>query len=182
MTSTPRAPRPKRRREGAKALTRELPIPVPNHKRNATGSATITITTKQIGDGGEYLVAGLLTLGGTPTTKMLDNQPGFDLIALPIDGRPPQRVSVKTARSKSIWIAYKPMETFDWLAIVLADGAGKHRVFVIPRAVTDERQSSSKPTSKFGMGRFCDSKNVPKLYPEFENNFTLDPDPARKRA
>ena len=149
-------------------------------KTNATRSATITITTKQIGDGGEYLVAGLLTLGGTPTTKMLDNQPGFDLIALPIDGRPPQRVSVKTARSKSVWIAYKLSDQFEWLAIVLV--GSPHRVFVIPRTVADQRQSSSKPTSKFSMGRFCDSKNVPKLYPEFENNFKLDPNQARKRA
>ncbi len=67
--------------------------------------ATIAITGKQIGDGGEYLVAGLLTLGGTPTTKMLDNQPGFDLIALPSDGRPPQRVSVKDRKKRHLdWL------------------------------------------------------------------------------
>ena len=54
-----------------------------SHKTNATRSATITITTKQVGDGGEYLVAGLLTLGGTPTTKMLENQRNFDTANMP---------------------------------------------------------------------------------------------------
>lgn len=136
--------------------------------------ATVAVTTNQIGDGGEYLVAGLLTLGGTPTTKMLHNQPGFDLIALPTDGRRPQRVSVKTAKSKSIWISYKPQDRFEWLAIVLVGANGAHRVFVIPRAVADLRQGRSKPTSKWDMGRFCDSKKVPVLYPEFEGNFTLN--------
>ena len=111
---------------------------------------------------------------------MLDNQPGFDLVASPVGGRPLQRVSVKTARSKSIWIAYKPSDKFEWLAVVLV--GSPHRVFVIPRTVADQRQSSSKPSSKIDMGRFCDSKNVPKLYAEFENNFTLNPDMAQKRA
>jgi hypothetical protein len=137
-----------------------------------SATTRLAITTKQTGDGGEYLVAGLLTLGGTPTTKMLDNQPGFDLIALPTDGRPPQRVSVKTA-SRDVWMGYKPEDVFDWLAIVLVDASAGHRVFVVPRAVADERQSRSRPSSKWDMGRFCWRRNVPKLYAEFENNFTL---------
>lgn len=83
------------------------------------------ITHKQIGDAAENLIAALLGLAGVPTTKMLDNQPGFDLIALPTDGRPPQRVSVKCRSQANAYAGapYPPSDAFDWLAFVYLLGA-----------------------------------------------------------
>jgi len=137
-----------------------------------------TITSKQVGDAAEYLVAGLLGLAGVPTTKMLDNQPGFDLIALPIDGRPPQRVSVKCRSQSNAYAGapYLPGDTFDWLAFVyLLDGGG-YRCWLIPRVVCDAEFRKWNVKGKLMMN--LHANRIIAKFARFESNFALHPDPV----
>ena len=68
------------------------------------------------------LVAAEMTLAGMPALKVPDNWPCYDVIAQPKDGRPPQRISVKSRTFKSggdTYVDYSSIDDFDWLAIVL---------------------------------------------------------------
>jgi hypothetical protein len=78
------------------------------------------VKAKQTGDAAEYLVAGMMTLAGMPTTVMPDNWPDYDLIVQPPDHSPPQRINVKARRAKP---THKPSVMlksgdWDWLAFV----------------------------------------------------------------
>lgn len=53
-------------------------------------------TSKQMGDACEMLVAAELTLAGVPALNVPDNRPGYDVIAQPIGGGMPQKISVKS--------------------------------------------------------------------------------------
>ena len=142
-------------------------------------------TNKQFGDAGEYFVAGRLGLAGTPTVKLNDGQPGFDLIAMPTDGRPPQRISVKAVNvgGAGTWVTYKPRDQFEWLAVVAWTGPAElPRTFIIPRVVADQRQRQSRPDVKVDNGMFCNSPEVERIYPEYEDNFLLEIDPNDSRA
>ena len=133
------------------------------------------ITRKQIGDAAEYLIAGLLGLAGVPTTKLLDNQPGFDLIALPTDGRPPQRVSVKCRSQSNAYAGapYLPIDTFDWLAFVYLLNGGGYRCWLIPRQVCDAQFNKWNVKGKTMMN--CHANRIIDNFGRFENNFTLNP-------
>jgi hypothetical protein len=137
------------------------------------------ITRKQVGDAAEYLIAGLLGLSGVPTTKMLDNQPGFDLISLPRDGRKPQRVSVK-CRSKSNAYAgapYLPSDKFDWLAFVYLLRDGGYRCWLIPRKVCDAKFNRWNVKGELRMN--CHANRIIREFARFENNFTLVSNPPK---
>jgi hypothetical protein len=70
-------------------------------------------TTKQLGDAGEMLIAAELTLHDTPVLKAPDFRPGCDVVAQPRDGRPPQRISVKTRTDVPGQIGYDDVDEFD---------------------------------------------------------------------
>jgi len=101
----------------------------------------MTITCKQLGDAAEHLVLARLMLAGVPTAKMPDNWPGYDLMAEhPTLGQ--QRISVKASRNTTRGganIEYDSGDRFDWLAIVMLDGA--ERIYLCSRqdadAITD---------------------------------------------
>lgn len=97
-------------------------------------------TTKQMGDAAEMLVAAELTLAGVPALKVPDMWPGYDVIAQPID-RPLQRISVKSRVSRtSNFVSYYTYDAFDWLAaVIMPDGPGERRIYIIPRDVADAR-------------------------------------------
>lgn len=134
-------------------------------------------TSKQMGDACEMLVAAEMTLAGIPALKVPDNWPGYDVIAQPI-GREPQRISVKSRTFKrgAAYVVYNAPDTFDWLAIVLLPGDGneKRRVFIIPRAIADEKASRNHPDTKSAHQRYWSITNIPKLFAAYENNFGLN--------
>lgn len=137
-------------------------------------------TSKQMGDACEMLVAAELTLAGVPALKVPDNWPGYDVIAQPRDGRPLQRISVKSRtfkRGGDTFVVYNVNDPFDWLAIVLlpGDGISERRIFVVPREVADETCRRDSPTSKGADDRYWRQDQVPTLLAPFKNNFCLSP-------
>jgi hypothetical protein len=139
-----------------------------------TNRRTTNYTTKQMGDACEMIVAGQMTLAGVPTQKMADNWPGYDLIAQPAD-LPPQRISVKARTWESGgYFVYRIADNFEWLAVVLLGCAGdkSQRIFIIPRAVADERGSSEGSAARAGE-RCWTIRRTAEKFPEFEDNFDL---------
>lgn len=135
-------------------------------------------TSKQMGDACEMLVAGELPLAGVPAAKMPDNWPGYDLIAQPTDGRPPQQISVKSRTFRhggDTFVDYRATDQFDWLAIVLLPGDNllNRRIFIIPRKKADDLARRDKPTSKTADLRYWPQQEVAELFLDFENNFAL---------
>jgi hypothetical protein len=64
---------------------------------------------------------------------------------------------------------------FDWLAIVLL-GCGSNnsrRVFIVPRKVADEKARRDKSQNTAHL-RYWRIDEVPKVFGEYENNFTLE--------
>jgi hypothetical protein len=62
--------------------------------------------------------------GQLPAVKLPDFWRGHDVIAQPRDGRPPQRVSVKSRTFKrgAAFVGYYETDAYDWLAIVFLPG------------------------------------------------------------
>lgn len=144
----------------------------------SSGKIVFIITSKQVGDAAEYLVAGMLGISGVPATKMLDNQPGFDLIALPTDGRKPQRVSVK-CRSQSNAYAGAPYlcsDEFEWLAFVYLLKGGGYRCWLIPRDVCDASFKPSKVKGKEMLN--LHANQIIHQFARFERNFVLADNPV----
>ena len=134
-------------------------------------------TKKQMGDACEMLVAAELTLTGIPALKVPDLWPGYDVIAQPKDGRPPQRVSVKsrTFKQGAAYVQYRATDQFDWLAIVILPG-GAHRdrsIYMVPRTVADDKASRNKPTSKTAALRYFQIAKVERLFAQYAGNFGL---------
>ncbi len=137
-------------------------------------------TSKQMGDACEMLVAAELTLGGVPALKVPDNWPGYDVIAQPRDGRPPQRVSVKSRtfkRGGDTFVSYDVKDQFDWIAIVLlpGDGVPDRRIFIVPRDVADKTCRRDSPSSKGADDRYWRQDQIPVLLAAFKDNFGLSP-------
>jgi hypothetical protein len=135
-------------------------------------------TSKQMGDACEMLVAAEMTLAGVPALKVPDNWPSYDVIAQPRDGRPPQRVSVKSRTFKTggeTFVVYNVNDEFDWLAVVLLPGGGvtQRRIFIIPRVLADEKARKNNPTAKNADERYWRQDKVPTIFTAFENNFCL---------
>jgi len=136
-----------------------------------------TLTTKQKGDAGEFLVAAELTLAGIPALKVPDNWPGYDVIAHP-PGRDLQKISVKTRtfkRSSSDFVSYHVKDNFDWLAIVLLPGQSeaRRRIFVVPRIVADASARRDRESSKAANDRYWPIHVIAELFRMYENNFLL---------
>ena len=135
-------------------------------------------TSKQMGDACEMLVAAEMTLAGVPAMKVPDNWPCYDIVAQPRNDRPPQRVSVKSRtfkRGSDTFVVYDSRDVFDWLAIVLLPGddqAGR-RIFIVPRAIAEERARRDRPTSRTAHERYWRQDKVAEVLGEFENNFAL---------
>ncbi len=128
------------------------------------------LTTKQMGDACEMLVAGEITLAGVPALKVPDNWPGYDVIAQP-KGAPPLRVSVKARTYKDgsdQFIGYYDREVFDWIGLVLCDVPGVGRqIYLMPRSVF-ESVSRSDVNSKY-----VRIDQAHRIFGAFENNFRL---------
>lgn len=144
---------------------------------SAVGAVRRNVTTKQMGDACEMLVAAELTLAGVPALKVPDNWPGYDVIAQP-PGAPPQRISVKSRtfkRGGSTFVSYWEADSFDWLAIVLlpGDGEARRRIFVVPRDVADAAARRNHPSAKNADERYWPQDQVPILFARYENNFSL---------
>lgn len=155
-------------------------------------------TSKQMGDACEMLVAAELTLAGIPALKVPDNWPGYDVIAQP-PGRELQRVSVKSRTFKrgASFLEYNSRDEFEWLAMVLLPSESEQRnllpaigrkVFIIPRALADEKARQNGPDTKSARQRYWRLDEIPTLFAAFESNFGLHPDgppaslPKRRRA
>jgi hypothetical protein len=136
-------------------------------------------TSKQMADACEMLVAAELTLAGIPALKAPDNWPGYDVIAQPRDGTEPLRISVKsrTFKKGSIFVDYWEPDVFDWLAVVIlpAGTEQKRRIFLIPRAVAEAQAKRDSPTAKTAQQRYWRIDEFAKRFPQFEDNFALNP-------
>lgn len=134
-------------------------------------------TKKQMGDACEMLVAAELTLAGIPALKVPDLWPGYDVIAQPKDGRPPQRVSVKSRTFKrgAAYVEYLATDQFDWLAIVILPG-GEHLerlIYLVPRGVADGKATRNKPTTKTANLRYFPIDKIARLFTQYSGNFAL---------
>jgi hypothetical protein len=136
-------------------------------------------TTKQMSDACEMFIAAELTLtGGIPSIKMPDCWPDYDVITQPKDGSSPQRISVKARtfkRGANTYVAYDIRDKFDWLAIVLAPGDNQRnrRTFIVPKSIADAKARHDSPTAQTAHERYWRQDEIAKVFPEFENNFSL---------
>jgi hypothetical protein len=139
---------------------------------DAADKADRLYTSKQMGDACEMLVAAELTLAGVPALKVSDNWPGYDVIAQPTGGKPPQRISVKsrTANSGLNYIGFDPA-TSDWLAIVLLLSEGRRQIFVVPQDLARLHSFSRpyRPQNPCGLRL----KTIRDLFAAYANNFAL---------
>jgi hypothetical protein len=135
------------------------------------------MTTKQMGDACEMLLAAEMTLRGIPTTKMPDNWPHYDVIAQPPDGGKPQRISVKsrTFKTGSNYVEFLRTDDFDWLAIIFLtrDPAEPRQFFLIPRELARETARKPKVTAKNQNLWWWSQQEVPVAFARFKNNFCL---------
>jgi hypothetical protein len=133
-------------------------------------------TSKQMGDACEMLVAAELTLAGIPALKVPDNWPGYDVIAQPV-GMEPQRISVKsrTFKKGAAFVDYHCHDVFDWLAICIlpSEEAHSRSIYLVPRAVADEKARRDKETSKTATQRYWRIDEVDKLFHAYKGNFSL---------
>jgi hypothetical protein len=149
------------------------------------------LTSKQMGDAGEMLVAAELTLHGIPAFIVPSNWPEYDVVAQH-PGLGLQRVSVKTrtfARSGH-FVGYSNDDNFDWLAIVILpdEGCERRRIFIVPRKIAQERSYQAEPRK--GRGFFVHKliTSPPSPLPvgaaipaggwgvaDYEDNFVLKP-------
>ena len=133
-------------------------------------------TSKQMGDACEMLVAAELTLAGIPALKVPDNWPHYDVIAQPY-GAAAQRISVKsrTFRRGPAYVEYKADDQFDWLAIVILadDGGAERSIYLVPRALADERARCDRPTARTAHLRYFRIDEVDRLFGLFRRNFGL---------
>ena len=137
-------------------------------------------TKKQFGDACEMAVAGKMGIRGMPTQKMADNWPGYDLIAQPMDGRPPQRISVKGTRSigrTDAFVTYiEDSAAFDWLAIMFVDDEDE-TIYLVPKTDFDAVTRRSLQDKGPQAGRtqvYVTTRNVPRLFNAFKSNWLLD--------
>jgi hypothetical protein len=136
-----------------------------------------------MGDACEMLVAAELTLAGVPAMIVPAHWPDYDVIAQPTDGRPLQRISVKSRMFKrgSAFADYDVTDEFHWLAIVLifprADQSLRvqRRIFIVPKHIADQRARKYSPTSKVAHVREFRVDEVEKILGEFEHNYRLSP-------
>jgi hypothetical protein len=139
-------------------------------------------TPKQMGDACEMLVAAELTLAGVPALKVPDNWPGYDVIAQRQDATEPLRISVKsrTYKEGAAFVSYRETDTFDWLAIVLlaCPTERKRRLFVIPRTVANAEARKNDPATKSADARYWRIEEIAGRFPQFEDNFCLNPSGA----
>jgi hypothetical protein len=139
------------------------------------------ITTKQMGDAVEMLVAAELTLRGIPALKAPDNWPHYDIVAQPKD-RLPQRITVKarTFGRKGAFVGWRNDEEFDWLSIVLLPGGDleERRFFFIPSVVAWKRAHRADHRN----GRGIRIANLLKHLTLYEDNFALSARPRRVAA
>jgi hypothetical protein len=136
----------------------------------------VELTTKQMGDACEMLVAAELTLRGIPTLKVPDNWPHYDLIAQP-PGGDPLRISVKSRnfRKGAHYLRYDQSDKFDWLGIVIIgpDSKAQRRIYLVPNSIADERtrayeRGAAHPFREQNVDR------IDRIFPEFESNFGLN--------
>jgi hypothetical protein len=154
-------------------------------RRRPEGLMTVTnsettaklYTSKQMGDACEMLVAAELTLAGMPALKVPDNWPGYDVIAQPPDASEPLRISVKsrTFKTGQAFVSYQITDKFNWLAVVLlkCDTEPRRRIFLIPRAVADDKARKNKPTATNPNERYWRIDEIAESFPQFEDNFCL---------
>jgi hypothetical protein len=125
------------------------------------------LTSKQLGDVTETLVADHLTAAGCPAVKVRPNNPGFDLVAL----RDGERVSVevKSHRATHDHPAFRfGSRGWAWLALVRIVH-DEPRIWMLPREVAFRASS----TLKSGRRRLTHERLVQDDLAMWEGNFTL---------
>jgi hypothetical protein len=149
------------------------------------------LTSKQLGDAGELLVAAQLTLHGIPAYIVPTNWPGYD-VAADLQGKGVQRISVKTRTRAggSRSVAYSSNDQFDWLAIVILDDRAVDdttlqrsfvtpQIFIMPRTIAEERAGKRNhpplTIATSGPDRGWQLSKLREVLGDFENNFTLEP-------
>jgi hypothetical protein len=140
-----------------------------------------------MGDACEMLIAAELTLAGIPALTVPAFWPGHDVIAQPRDGRPSQRISVKsrTFKKGAAFVGYWEKDAFDWLAIVILPDTHtlmERRYYLVPRTLADEKARRDSPTAKTAAERYWRLDQVDTVFAPFRDNFLLKDTPTRTSA
>jgi len=109
------------------------------------------VTTKMLGDAGEYYALSQFTFAGKPASKMPGGWPGYDLAVE--TGQGLARVSVKTRSETSAWKAgswflFDERLDCDWLVFIFKPMTGPVRSWVMPFSVAREQGNRPTPTRK----------------------------------
>lgn len=137
----------------------------------------LDVTTKALGDAGEYFALSQFTFAGRPASKMPDCWPGYDLAVE--SGQGLVRVSVKTRRETAKWKS-APLFIFDeqiecdWIVFVFLSATGVIRCWVVPFDVAKELGNKVHPDRKDPHNRdvsFAKLNREPLSF--YENNWRL---------
>jgi len=106
----------------------------------------LEVTTKALGDAGEYFALSQFTFAGRPASKMPDCWPGYDLAVESGNGL--VRISVKTRREtqnwkSAPWFLFDERIESDWIVFLFLPMDGPTRCWVVPFDVA--RQLGNKP-------------------------------------
>ena len=130
------------------------------------------LTTKQLGDAGEYYALSQFIFAGKAAAKMPDNWPEYD-IALDFNGEL-KKVSVKTRMTKSSFSTehckFNDNEAFNFLVLIFISSKDI-RSWVIPADVA--KKEGKKPSIKNPHYCRLSFKQLIKLG-EYEDNWALE--------
>jgi hypothetical protein len=106
------------------------------------------VSSKALGDAGEYFALSQFTFAGLPASKMPDCWPGYDLIVE--SGHGLARVSVKTRREtinwkSAAWFMFDERIKCDWIVFLFLPMDGHIRSWILPFEVA--RELGNKPLS-----------------------------------
>jgi hypothetical protein len=137
------------------------------------------ITTKMLGDAGEYFALSQFIFAGKPAAKMPDFWVGYDLSVE--TGQALVRVSVKTRSESdgwktSKWFIFDERKECDWLVFLFQPISGPIRSWVLPFA--QAKFYGNKPTSARKDPHNRDVSWAKLTKPPldcYENNWALNP-------
>lgn len=135
------------------------------------------VTTKALGDAGEYYALSQFTFNGRPASKMPDCWPGYDLAVESGSGL--VRISVKTRREtpnwkSAPWFLFDERIESDWIVFVFLSAGGQIRSWVVPFDVARELGNKPLPSRKDPHNRdvsFAKLNRAPLSF--YEDNWAL---------
>lgn len=138
------------------------------------------ITTKQLGDAGEYFALSQFSFAGKAATKMPDNWKAYDLVVADSDKL--LRVSVKTRSETDKWgnnsfFTFNDQDECDLLVFIFKSKAGVLRSWIIPFDVAEKNAHNPRETCKSPHDRDVRWAKLQNQLSAYENNWSLTKKP-----